>query len=182
MGIRDRQRSQLRHRCSRIRYILYFFFQAEDGIRDGRVTGVQTCALPICLNSTYIKQYLSDNGLQQFQVYNIAKNGAGNPSQQIQYLEPMVSSHPTVIVYGLGFRELGYKPYTNNVPSCAPGASTPFEGNTTNTSFSTPSVQDAASYLQKIIPVKVDYFSNLADPKHVTVDLLKSYLDRKSVV
>src|SRR5690348_17560280 len=26
-----------------------FFFQAEDGIRDGRVTGVQTCALPICV-------------------------------------------------------------------------------------------------------------------------------------
>lgn len=130
------------------------------------------------LNSTYIKQYLSDNGLQQFQVYNIAKNGAGNPSQQIQYLEPMVSSHPTVIVYGLGFRELGYKPYTNNVPSCAPGGSTtPFEGNATNTSFSTPSVQDVASYLQKIIPVKVDYFSNLADPKHVTVDLLKSYFE-----
>src|SRR5439155_17079727 len=28
-----------------------FFFQAEDGIRDGHVTGVQTCALPI-----YLKQ------------------------------------------------------------------------------------------------------------------------------
>src|SRR5690348_18212226 len=26
---------------------VFFFFQAEDGIRDGRVTGVQTCALPI---------------------------------------------------------------------------------------------------------------------------------------
>src|SRR5258707_12175863 len=26
-----------------------FFFQAEDGIRDIGVTGVQTCALPICL-------------------------------------------------------------------------------------------------------------------------------------
>src|SRR5690242_21474862 len=26
----------------------FFFFQAEDGIRDGHVTGVQTCALPIC--------------------------------------------------------------------------------------------------------------------------------------
>src|SRR5256885_2676378 len=25
-----------------------FFFQAEDGIRDYKVTGVQTCALPIC--------------------------------------------------------------------------------------------------------------------------------------
>src|SRR5205085_7110592 len=27
----------------------FFFFQAEDGIRDLTVTGVQTCALPICL-------------------------------------------------------------------------------------------------------------------------------------
>src|SRR5256886_12346804 len=26
----------------------FFFFQAEDGIRDLTVTGVQTCALPIC--------------------------------------------------------------------------------------------------------------------------------------
>src|SRR5256885_98393 len=28
-------------------YLLFFFFQAEDGIRDYKVTGVQTCALPI---------------------------------------------------------------------------------------------------------------------------------------
>src|SRR5439155_2698483 len=28
-------------------HIRSFFFQAEDGIRDGHVTGVQTCALPI---------------------------------------------------------------------------------------------------------------------------------------
>src|SRR2546430_13586102 len=28
-----------------------FFFQAEDGIRDLTVTGVQTCALPICPRS-----------------------------------------------------------------------------------------------------------------------------------
>src|SRR2546422_1470119 len=27
---------------------IFFFFQAEDGIRDVAVTGVQTCALPIC--------------------------------------------------------------------------------------------------------------------------------------
>src|SRR2546422_6749194 len=27
--------------------IIFFFFQAEDGIRDVAVTGVQTCALPI---------------------------------------------------------------------------------------------------------------------------------------
>src|SRR5258708_39718414 len=31
---------------------LFFFFQAEDGIRDDLVTGVQTCALPIWLPAT----------------------------------------------------------------------------------------------------------------------------------
>src|SRR3989442_4617080 len=30
-----------------------FFFQAEDGIRDADVTGVQTCALPISMNSDH---------------------------------------------------------------------------------------------------------------------------------
>src|SRR5207249_8462744 len=30
---------------------VFFFFQAEDGIRDRNVTGVQTCALPISLQS-----------------------------------------------------------------------------------------------------------------------------------
>src|SRR2546421_6237794 len=33
--------------CTVFCYI-FFFFQAEDGIRDLIVTGVQTCALPIC--------------------------------------------------------------------------------------------------------------------------------------
>src|SRR5690349_23066325 len=32
-------------------WTLFFFFQAEDGIRDLYVTGVQTCALPIYLNA-----------------------------------------------------------------------------------------------------------------------------------
>src|SRR6266567_7472591 len=31
--------------------MLFFFFQAEDGIRDLTVTGVQTCALPILRHS-----------------------------------------------------------------------------------------------------------------------------------
>src|SRR5437762_4127522 len=30
-------------------FLVFFFFQAEDGIRDTSVTGVQTCALPISL-------------------------------------------------------------------------------------------------------------------------------------
>ena len=34
--------------------LLFFFFQAEDGIRDVAVTGVQTCALPILNGSAQI--------------------------------------------------------------------------------------------------------------------------------
>src|SRR5256885_4271092 len=35
--------------------VLFFFFQAEDGIRDYKVTGVQTCALPICRAREFIQ-------------------------------------------------------------------------------------------------------------------------------
>src|SRR5205807_7284648 len=31
--------------------LFFFFFQAEDGIRDYKVTGVQTCALPIFVSN-----------------------------------------------------------------------------------------------------------------------------------
>src|SRR5258708_16997335 len=47
---------------------LMFFFQAEDGIRDDLVTGVQTCALPILEGSvgsgTYVSKVLPDDLLQ----------------------------------------------------------------------------------------------------------------------
>src|SRR5437879_11014867 len=33
-------------------FLFHFFFQAEDGIRDTSVTGVQTCALPISWGAT----------------------------------------------------------------------------------------------------------------------------------
>src|SRR5207237_7366635 len=38
--------------------LLSFFFQAEDGIRDSSVTGVQTCALPISSLGEHEKVYL----------------------------------------------------------------------------------------------------------------------------
>ena len=43
------------------RYVLYFFFfQAEDGIRDHCVTGVQTCALPIPPEGVSKKKWLPE--------------------------------------------------------------------------------------------------------------------------
>src|SRR3712207_8489645 len=39
--------------------MFFFFFQAEDGIRDIGVTGVQTCALPISGGNVYV---IGNNG------------------------------------------------------------------------------------------------------------------------
>src|SRR5690349_22484004 len=44
------------HFCSW--FLFFFFFQAEDGIRDLYVTGVQTCALPIYFVVLYHFQYV----------------------------------------------------------------------------------------------------------------------------
>src|SRR2546430_14995962 len=45
--------------------VFFFFFQAEDGIRDLTVTGVQTCALPIF---KFSKIKLDANGLLPWQI------------------------------------------------------------------------------------------------------------------
>src|SRR5687767_8042640 len=53
-------RSMLSNRTKLLLVLLYFFFQAEDGIRDKLVTGVQTCALPIFQESNRLKgEFLS---------------------------------------------------------------------------------------------------------------------------
>src|SRR3989442_11833804 len=41
---------------------LFFFFQAEDGIRDADVTGVQTCALPISNRDARALSRLGEEG------------------------------------------------------------------------------------------------------------------------
>src|SRR2546426_2385670 len=51
--------------------ISFFFFQAEDGIRDYKVTGVQTCALPIYQNLRDLEPLLPRVGLRHEQVVHI---------------------------------------------------------------------------------------------------------------
>src|SRR2546430_11774586 len=43
--------------------IFFFFFQAEDGIRDLTVTGVQTCALPISVSTGVSKSSVSGTSI-----------------------------------------------------------------------------------------------------------------------
>src|SRR5205807_7038199 len=63
-------------------FFFFFFFQAEDGIRDYKVTGVQTCALPISLKTepeAYSWQKLATegtarwDGIRNFQARNNLK-------------------------------------------------------------------------------------------------------------
>src|SRR5437764_10960713 len=49
--------------CTCLYTLILFFFQAEDGIRDTSVTGVQTCALPIC--SDHSSSPAVTRGIQQ---------------------------------------------------------------------------------------------------------------------
>src|SRR5690625_5756448 len=52
----------------------YFFFQAEDGIRDGHVTGVQTCALPIYHENLFGKSSLFS--VAKILLFSLARSGA----------------------------------------------------------------------------------------------------------
>src|SRR3989442_12823892 len=55
------------------------FFQAEEGIRDADVTGVQTCALPICVDEDALAEsgwpevVLIDTGLPGMDGYEVAR-------------------------------------------------------------------------------------------------------------
>src|SRR5207253_6612837 len=59
------------YECVCVFLFFFFFFQAEDGIRDGHVTGVQTCALPISSvrpdapNDVAFSQIMRDMGREQ---------------------------------------------------------------------------------------------------------------------
>src|SRR2546422_4191691 len=59
-------------------YFIFFFFQAEDGIRDVAVTGVQTCALPI---SSSTKRTVAGSLIVAEPVTMAAASGAAGPSR-----------------------------------------------------------------------------------------------------
>src|SRR5256884_5379247 len=72
---------------NRVTHALFFFFQAEDGIRDVAVTGVQTCALPICLR-------LSDSPDQTEMTARPAVDGLPGPQLCSARDRPQRTSRP----------------------------------------------------------------------------------------
>src|SRR5437870_8994298 len=64
--------------------VFFFFFQAEDGIRDGHVTGVQTCALPIWIrvegevrSASEVADNIRDAVLEVRAGFNLARAATG---------------------------------------------------------------------------------------------------------
>src|SRR5699024_11697666 len=55
----------------------FFFCQAEDGIRDRNVTGVQTCALPISIPTT-VPEDTMEAVVDFFGKYDVASFGIGS--------------------------------------------------------------------------------------------------------
>src|SRR5207237_7846039 len=53
--------------------MFFFFFQAEDGIRDSSVTGVQTCALPICLTKDPSYPGIADDYRRTLKIFESLK-------------------------------------------------------------------------------------------------------------
>src|SRR5260370_19113720 len=61
----------------------FFFFQAEDGIRDSSVTGVQTCALPICEEGRNVADAVTEGALTRPQP------GQGSLSHGVSYVSTL---------------------------------------------------------------------------------------------
>src|SRR5437660_3920507 len=69
-----------------IAYVFYcfFFFQAEDGIRDGHVTGVQTCALPISVRRREIVEGESESPARDEPFAGATFSGPGSLLQNLR--------------------------------------------------------------------------------------------------
>src|SRR6266403_3629757 len=57
-------------------FLTFFFFQAEDGIRDLYVTGVQTCALPIFSQPTCFASALPIASLSRWTIFELPVEGS----------------------------------------------------------------------------------------------------------
>src|SRR5256885_12984227 len=69
--------------------VFFFFFQAEDGIRDYKVTGVQTCALPISTSSANRRETRRDA--------IAAPSQAGQSTKHCEHLETARTATPEQI-------------------------------------------------------------------------------------
>src|SRR5260370_17305606 len=85
---------------------IFFFFQAEDGIRDSSVTGVQTCALPICSKAALVAAAGAGNEAAFEQLFERhrrqAARIAGRFFHQREQIEEIIQDSFTKVYLALG--------------------------------------------------------------------------------
>ena len=108
------------------------------------------------LNSTYINHFISESGQNQFHVYKIT-DGAARPSIRISDIDEIISYSPISIFYGIGFSDIGFKPYPIGWrPQCLES----FEeliNQDSKSELKIPRIQDFAKYfhIQDLLPKQI---------------------------
>src|SRR5467141_4734896 len=80
--------------------LCFFFFQAEDGIRDSSVTGVQTCALPISTRAMQNWTPLGRRGFAQGLTHAFARLGNAITPPIVAWLIALVAWRGSFIALG----------------------------------------------------------------------------------
>src|SRR5258707_3696847 len=97
--------------------LFFFFFQAEDGIRDIGVTGVQTCALPIYYFLAYYREHKLDNTRMYDGVREALASIRQSRNGQLRKMA-VLSNKPVnpsrAIIEGLGLAEFFAQVYGGN--------------------------------------------------------------------
>jgi len=145
----------------------------------------------VTLNPDHIDDYLSDNGFHQYRVYNLGSI-YDSPTLRLDQIDLLISSEPTVVLYGLGFRGLGYQhPDTRHLCSNQKELIGDYlnvlqkelsRDENTLTFLPTdneilPAVKDISKYFEQSFQNQLDVFSSFANPKHVTVNVLRIVLE-----
>src|SRR2546426_3437094 len=77
--------------CIALCMLFFFFFQAEDGIRDYKVTGVQTCALPILSGCRWSKRAVVSSGFVATRLSCLFE-GVGIANLSMKTIVPVIST------------------------------------------------------------------------------------------
>src|SRR5258708_17248329 len=88
--------------------LLFFFFQAEDGIRDDLVTGVQTCALPIYFAAILLDVKMPD--MDGFETAELIRSRKRSQHTPILFLTAYRNEEHLFRGYDLGAVDFLFKP------------------------------------------------------------------------
>lgn len=142
------------------------------------------------IDEQYVETFLAKNGLK-YDVYNLGKDG-NFPSDRVLFLDEIIEFNPSLVLYGVPPRTLGFNLYDVDEPPLCNFNSTKrstfdftqtVRTNTDSLPFVSgtikawPSVQDLVNYYSDFIEIPLP--ANFENPKHVVIEILRdiSYED-----